>query len=466
MAKVIFLITITCLLLSVMICEVRFAFTIFRDAAKSPDLLDPTNKDLAQEVWTNKGDLTGSGMRMHYLLGYNNINRWSTFLSASYNSNELYVKSTPNKSAVSSVISNLQGLYSPSTGPILTANQQTKAVPPVSSSLFSSEKISLATNALPNLEQVIPIDIFTPNDKYYFFNYNFNSCPALLDLVKTNAQLTTNVNAVQNFNVSWGSLLQSAIHYPTSEWLLDFENIDRVCDEFLSDYVDDRTLSTYTNAGINLNLLYDEVQNFKFQSNFYYYNGDANYSFAKVSTSSIFQDIENWMQSRITNDRKGISYDNSDPKLVVYSTNDLILGSMQTVLAAAFNIGGYFATPYASSFIFELGVPDNSNLSLLTNNDYTVTITYNEVTYLAATPFPQFTAALQAYILTTQQIDQFCGWRTPAAGNSANAYIDATIALSCALFVALIAILILLIRNSKRSGSVIEFNNEKPLAAV
>lgn len=464
--KMLFLLTITCFLLSFMVCEVRFAFTIFRDAATSPELLDPTNSDLAGEVWNNTGDLTGSGMRMHFLLGYNNINRWSSFLSASYNSNELFVKSTPNKSAVSSVISNLQGLYSPSTGPVLSLNQQTKAVPPVTSLILSAEQITLATNALPNLEQVIPIDMFTLNDKYYFFDYNFNSCPALLNLVNTNAQLTKNVNTVQHFNISWGTLLKAAINYPDSDWLQNFDNINRVCDEFISDYVDDRTMTSFTNAGINLNLFNTDCQNFKYQSNFYYYNWDANHSFAKVSSSSIFQDIERWMQSRVSNDVQGIGYFGSNPKLVVYSANDLILGSMQTVLAAAFNIGHYFATPYTSSFIFELSVPDNSNLSLLTPDDYTVTITYNEVTYLSATPFPQFVTTLDAYLLTTQQIDKFCGWISPNVNNSLNYYINATIALSCALFVALIAILVLLIRKSKRSGSVMEFNPERPLDSV
>ena len=49
-----------------------FLYTHFRHGARAPLDINDTFYDLLGEKWTNPGELTGIGQRMHYLLGLRN----------------------------------------------------------------------------------------------------------------------------------------------------------------------------------------------------------------------------------------------------------------------------------------------------------------------------------------------------------------------------------------------------------
>jgi len=53
-----------------------FVVTHFRHGARAPQNINDSYYDLLREKWTNPGELTGMGQRMHYILGIRNRKRY------------------------------------------------------------------------------------------------------------------------------------------------------------------------------------------------------------------------------------------------------------------------------------------------------------------------------------------------------------------------------------------------------
>ena len=471
MTKVTIITAVMCLLLNVMVCEIRFAFSVWRHGARAPDRgLNAQNVDILGETWTSKGELTPSGMRMHYLLGTRNRNRWSGFISNSFDPKELYVASTDFNRTIMSVLSHLQGLYPPGTGPTLTAGQAAKALPPVTSSIIDSTKASLGTFALGNQVQVIPVHVFDANGPYFIYS-NPSKCGSILKLLPANAKMKENVDVLNKINTNWGAKLKVALNLNDDTFLSVFENMYLVADSFVAAYVDDRALKRFTDAGINLNQFLEYAHEFEFNNIFLYYNGDADKMFAKIGATPKISDVLRWMDTRIANDVAGVGYTGyAAPKLALYSAHDITLGTLQTILSAAFSLSKY-ETPYASSFIWELyrpdGAPDNSKL---TASDYTVKIAYNDVNNYLSMSYAEFKNKLQSYLLSDQQLSDFCGWTATTTSDLKpvpTSYIDATIVLSVLLFCAVVALIILTVLVCRKPSSGHVFPTEhKPVTTV
>ena len=91
-----------------------FVMTHFRHGARAPQNFYEDYLDYIKEKWTNPGELTGIGQRMHYLLGLRNRIRYideQHFLSETFNPHEILIYSSPFNRTILSVSSQLQGLY-------------------------------------------------------------------------------------------------------------------------------------------------------------------------------------------------------------------------------------------------------------------------------------------------------------------------------------------------------------------
>jgi len=89
-----------------------FLYTHFRHGARAPLDINDTFYDVLWEKWTNPGELTGIGQRMHYLLGLRNRKKYITeekFLSESFNPHEILIHSSNFNRTMISVSSQLQG---------------------------------------------------------------------------------------------------------------------------------------------------------------------------------------------------------------------------------------------------------------------------------------------------------------------------------------------------------------------
>ena len=131
--------------------------THFHHGARGSSNIDENSLDYAREKWTKPGELTGMGMRQHYLLGLRNRKRYINdykLLSPIYDPHEILVYSTYYNRTLMSAYSQLQGLY-PSKeeiGTNLTEKQEKLAVPEVdiNDSYIQEEIKKMNLSGLPN----------------------------------------------------------------------------------------------------------------------------------------------------------------------------------------------------------------------------------------------------------------------------------------------------------------------------
>ena len=509
MIKVTSVITFICYLFQFVVSqtEIRFAFTFWRHGARVPDrgvTFDQEKGeyvDFLGEKWTIPGgELLPVGMRMHYLLGSANRNRWVTnegFLSASYNSKELYVQSTEYNRTMMSALSNLQGLYPYGSGPELNVAQANKAFPPLDTFDFTSyfkdanllKTSDLLGNptsyhALPRGIQVIPVHVFRQDGEMFFF-HNPAMCPPFADSLKVNGSSEKNNDIAKAINTAWGLKLRTALDIKDENFFHSFTNMYLACDTFVSGHTDGRTFAKLTApvkdgfSSEDLTAFLDKAEKFEFNNIFDYYNGDNNGDDEKIVPRLImtpfFNDALRWMETRISYDKDNKGYTGyAAPKVVIYSTHDMNLGAAQITLNKAFSLNKpRLTTKFASSFIFELRRPKNKQ-SAYTEADYTVDILYNHKNYHSVA-YTTFKTNLETVILSPVYLSQYCGWNK---SNTAiidpllvkdpvpTSYIDATIVLSCLLFVAVIAIIVLIILLARKPKSYAVSHTDKVMPTV
>jgi len=498
MFKATYVITFICYLFKFIVSQtqLRFAFTFWRHGARVPDRgVDANNVDFLGEQWTYAGgELLPIGMRMHYLLGVANRQRWvvdNTFLSAEYNSKELYVKSTEYNRTMMSVLSNLQGLYPAGSGPVLNQLQSDNARPPVvydftstvnANSLLKSSIFGINTyHALPNGIQVIPVHVFKQDGDMFFF-HNPAMCPPFADSLKENAVSQKNLAKAAEINTAWGLKLRTALGISDVNYFLSFTNVYLAADTFVSGHTDGREFAKLTANNVftaqNIDDFLEAAEDFEFNNIFDYYNGDKNKIVPRMIMTPFFNDALRWMETRISLDLSGTTgYTGyAAPKLVIYSTHDMNLGACQITLNDAFNLNEpRRTTKFASNFIFELRRTAGKNT--YTEADYSVVILYNHAPFHSE-DFTTFKNTLRSkIILTPQYLSQYCGWDKSNTGTGninplllkdpvPTSYIDATIVLSCLLFVAVIAIIVLIILLARKPKSYAVSQTDKVMPTV
>ena len=454
MRSIVVMLVLLCILLHVIVCEIRFAFSFWREGARAPELvLNENNVDILGESWNSPGELSPSGMRMHYLLGRRNRENWANLISDTFKPNEIFVRSTGFNSTISSAISHLQGLYPAFSGPTLTDVQIEKAVPPTSTfdDLITTIN-SAGTDALPNRINVPPVHIIDNNNDNFFF-YNPFYCPPIKEIFSTNASSDRIIQLVTEINTTWGNKLKTALKKNDAKHVFDLQEIYYIADAFVSDYYEKKELKSFVDAAINLDEFLNVANDILFHFAFYYFNGDQEQMFAKISMTPILIDVFRWMDTRIQFDRASKEYTGYvAPAVVLYSTHDNTLASAQTIFDYVFDVNGdYIKTPFASSFVWELYRKDNAVASSLTEADYTLKIFYNYQEYLEIS-YPVFKSKIRPYLLTVEEINAFCGFDSPIKPRVIpTSYIDATIVLSVLLFLSVVSIVILMILLIKRS---------------
>lgn len=151
--------------------KTRFVFEMFRHGARAPfSGVTKDGYDILGSKWTGDSQLTNMGIRQHYLLGYRNRQRYTDFLSTSFNPNEIYVISSDTPRTIMSANSHLNGMYPPKTGPQLFLNQTNIAVPPVEISDLQEQQNILENNSLLKQVQVFPVHVFSRTAHYYYIH--------------------------------------------------------------------------------------------------------------------------------------------------------------------------------------------------------------------------------------------------------------------------------------------------------
>lgn len=436
-----------------LICDttsnLKFVFKLVSEGARAPyTSLNTNNQDMFGEAWTNNGVLTPVGYRMLYLLGTKDRQRYSSLLSSSYNSKELYARSGWYNSTQMSANAYLQGLFPPSTGPTLIPSQRAKAYPPVSSNYGDFNELTFGKGALPNQAQVFSIQSFDQKDRKYFF-IDFSLCNHFWNKYDSNTNENNVKNWLANFQKTYGNNLLRVLNMNDITKFLDYNYVKGVLLTYIADYTEGKTLQRFTDNGIDLGQFNSTAYEFANMDMYQVVSGYQTDAFYPNATMSGFKDeISTWMSNVLKADKNLTEYTPYDkPKFSVFFVPQYVLGGIVAYIARDKGTNLNQIT-FASSLSFELRLNNEAiKSSDLTDSNYSVDY-FLDGSLLKTISFTEFVD-----ILNRAWVEESV--RVKCSNNLIDRYgfKNATIVLAVLLGVATIILIILLIFCCKKPKS-------------
>jgi hypothetical protein len=426
--------------------ELRFVYNIFRHGARSPSLPKGKLTDMLGKPWQGSGELTTIGMRMHYILGARNKIKYDGFLSKHYDQNEIYVMSTYKDRTLLSVLSHLNGLYPPETGPTISEVTEDIAVPPVAINNIKDIQRDLNLNALKFRAQAIPVHII-PKSTRSFFLHDKGNCPPVGQIKKQNLENQAIKNYVKKFKEEWSAVLMKALDLK-EEFFDSFENLHVLCDAFSFGYTEGHDYSFLEKAGINLEDFYKTAE----ENSYIKYSNifeDKDNFVGHMSMSPFHLSIVEWMDTRVKYDKEGLGYVTyKAPKYVMLSGHDTNIGAIQAYFKKVFPdlFPGYQPIPFAASLFYELH--RKAGVATYAHKDYYVEVVYNDK-LLFTLDYDQFRSNIMTKSFEQEDIDSYCGFNVNVDSTS---YIDTglVIASTCLAIISMVLMIMFIVLWRKR----------------
>ena len=161
-------------------------------------------KDILNEKWIGKEELSSVGLRQHYLLGvlirkkYKNLLNWDNL----NNLKDIFVYSTPSNRTIMSARAQLFGMFNYNNNSKLSEKQIIKATPNYlkNNSIFEELIKNLSDSVLPNkIPSEIPIHIIEREEKLFQFEKD-EQCEGIKKQRKKNEMKTQVKNSIKGFN--------------------------------------------------------------------------------------------------------------------------------------------------------------------------------------------------------------------------------------------------------------------------
>ena len=291
-----------------------------------------------------EGQLTGGGMREHYLIGkelYSDLVITNNFLSKHYNASEIYVHASDTNRTLMSAQSQAFGLYNSSNN-LLNKKQLPHALPPLLLTLSLQEMHMFGDHPLPfNINQ---IPVHTKPKAQDPFNEDF--CEYANALAKQNFNTSENVHKI----------LGNYLHT-----LQELKQAFQISDELLSNplfvyYLTDAILAAnaeylplpLTNLTIQRSIhLHQKLFPYRFKGEIVY----------KLKATLIALEFINILERRIDEENnKGSSV----PKLYIFSSHDDILSAFLQFISPSISLD----IPFSSNFFIKLYRRGEGNYSV------------------------------------------------------------------------------------------------------
>ena len=397
-----------------------FVVTHFRHGSRAPQSINSSFYDLLGEKWTNPGELTGMGQRMHYILGIRNRKRYvidEKFLSEQFDPHEILIYSSSFNRTMVSASSQLQGLYPQSAekGEVLSDAQKELSYPQVDcNDSYIAEQIDLLeNNALPYKMMLAPIRMINHNERKIRL-FDTEGCTEEREEVKKQDRENLQIlkDFVNKFNDKYGKTLNSFLGDSSKKY--EMPDIDKICDAYISAYTDRRDLTEFKKSGIN----FTEFENLCFEYNglnyYYHYAGDEKKVLPHLETSKLMDEFIYYMKRRIDSDINGEKIeeqfkDYSKPKMIMLSGHDSTLSAHEVFIIDALGLNySYYRFPkFAAQMAFEVTRKENGPKS--SYSDYTIHYIFNdEIIYNISVQ--DYIDKVKPHIWTSQQINDFCGF--------------------------------------------------------
>ena len=431
--------------------ELIFVSTHFRHGARAPIKLGPFYYDLAKEKWTNPGELTAIGQRMHYILGLRNRLRYIRnhhFLSEKFNPHEILVYSSAFNRTIVSALAQLQGLYpsDDNLGLTLNEDQEKKAIPEVDyHDTYIMDKIDkIKGYSIPNMMTLIPVRMINDNERKIAI-YDIGECEKKRDEIKEKNRKTLPIiiNMEINFNEKYKKILNE--FYGTDE-TYDFYFMNKFCDAIISNTAEGRNLTEFKKTGIEVNETREycyEVQKVNYQELIL---GDDEHILAPLEASKLMREIIHYMKQRIDIDinQENVEeeyLDYSRPNMVMISGHDSTISCNEMFIINSLGYGDdYFRmAKYASQLALEVTRPEAppEQVKKMTYKDYTLNYYMNDELLLQL-PVDEFIKKIEAKLWTDEQIDKFCGFKN--SDNKRNSALSSTQIMIAIILITLVII--------------------------
>ena len=387
------------------LCDLRFVFSFFRHGARQPTAIKGGIDEFG-ESWSNPGELTATGKRMHFLLGLRNRHYYKNFTTKSRIDGSVYVRSTDYNRTIESVQSQMQGFFPPGNAELI-ADEKTRAnahpfIDDPTNSGWEKFNDFLGMKTIKDRVETIPIHLFTQDNPFNQFFYVPYICKPYKGMSDANIKKEPIQNFMKKFKEDYGEKLMKMTGRSDTNFLDSYWYLFGLFDSFISDMYDGRELKKPQDFGIDLQEF--NKTSFEFAQNdiLIQFNGDDESFFARWSMSILLPEVIQWMENRIAADKSGnLGYSGyALPRFAFFSTHDVTVGSGLTVLSKAFGFPLYY-TPFACDIFMELHHDDDGN--------YSVHIKYQSLT-LGVVPFDEFKSKIQALLYTREQIAETCGW--------------------------------------------------------
>ena len=443
--------------------ELRWAFEIFRHGARTPySGMDKDFKDCFGYQWNGVKELTGVGLRQHFLVGYRNRKRYieeKKLIKDYYDPREVYLISTDSNRTIMSANAQVQGLYLPGTGPTLFPNQSDIAIPPVEKENIKEEKEKLDNDnytVLPHKMNIMPIHNFFSKDHFIQLQ-DKKVCPNSNDLYKKNQERKEVTDFLKKMTQKYGKKI-SEISKEDENALMNYTKAYYIFDTFISQYTEGLPIfyQNLQKLGVDKDELLDDC--FKFFEYDLIGNGiDNDKDLCLYSMSPIFDRLINWMNLKIQKDNENledyIGYDL--PKFVMFSAHDSTCGAFMGFMKAVF--GTDIIYPRFAANIY---------LELYRKDDVYYVQYYINDELMAEIKYEDFVNKIQKNRKTTEEINTFCGFdkneKKEKKDENNDVYLIADIVLSI-MSVILIIIIFITIKKKKSKSSNIDVDKAEPL---
>ena len=436
--------------------KLRWAFEIFRHGARTPySGMNSSFHDCFGHQWIGLKELTGVGLRQHFLVGYRNQIKYikeNHLINSVYDPREVFLISTDSNRTIMSANAQVQGLYPPGTGKKLNQEKSEKAIPPVEPGSYEDAKKKLDDDGyatLPNDITIMPVHSFF-NADHFIQLQDKKVCPNSINIYKKNQERQEVVDFLNQMTVKYGEKLMGVLAHSEDK------KIDVLKDYTKAYYIFDTVIAEYT-EGIDrfdevcqaLNVTKEVLLNdaFKFFDLDLIGKGlDNDTDLCLHSMSPIFDRLIKWIDAKIQKDIEGQEdYTQYDiPKFVMFSAHDSTCGAFMGFMRAVY--GTEIRYPYFAT---------NINLELYRKGDekkkenYYIEYIINDESMLNIS-YTNFVQKFNDNKKSMEDINKFCGFeKETEEEKKSNVFLIVDIILSI-LSIVLIILLIITIR--KRSA--------------
>ena len=379
-----------------------FVFEHCRHGARGmKDLFN--EKDILNEKWIGKEELSSVGLRQHYLLGvlirkkYKNLLNWDNL----NNLKDIFVYSTPSNRTIMSARAQLFGMFNYNNNSKLSERQIIKATPNYlkNNSIFEELIKNLSDSVLPNkIPSEIPIHIIERKEKLFQFEKDDN-CIGIDNQREKNKKKKSVEKVIKDFNEKYGKKLVKYLNEKDENFFKKLKNIQQIALAFIINKVDGRDLSEFQNeTGFNLDQFYNDSMNILIQKSLYIQSGDDENLIALASSSVLLRFILDYITKAVENDKNNKKiYD--IPKFFLLSAHDTTIVMSSDLLNFLFHSERKFPS-FATSQVYEL---------IKDNNEYYIKLNFNGEE-LKKVKYEDFKTKIEKEAWTLEETGYFCGF--------------------------------------------------------